>query len=122
MARWPYHRRVPWRTSTRTSVAWCTPAGAGGAEIAAARTPRGARAAAHLDTLLDGHDRPAVAAHRPSALVGGLRAVVDPGLDDRRAARAPELLGALPREAFGLLRPSGPPPLRAAEFEDVEVA
>ncbi|MFF5532623.1 hypothetical protein ACFY71_09080 [Streptomyces cinerochromogenes] len=93
-----------------------------GGGIAAARMPRGARAAAHLDTLLDGHDRPAVAAHRPSALVGGLRAVVDPGLDDRRAARAPELLGALPREAFGLLRPSGPPPLRAAEFEDVEVA
>ncbi|MET9452632.1 hypothetical protein [Streptomyces cinerochromogenes] len=95
-----------------------------------ARGPRGARAAAHLDTLLDGHDRPAPAAHRAPALAAVLRAAVDPGLDDRPAALAPEPLGALPREAFGLLRPSGPPPpraalppgTRAAEFEDVEVS
>ncbi|MEU6591570.1 hypothetical protein ABZ923_20505 [Streptomyces sp. NPDC046881] len=79
-----------------------------------ARMPRGAEAAGRLDELLDGLDLPAVAAGRPSVLVAVLRAAIDLGLDEWLAARAPELLRALPREAFGLLRPSDLPPLRAA--------
>ncbi|MFJ4953477.1 NACHT domain-containing protein [Streptomyces sp. NPDC088760] len=78
-----------------------------------ARMPRGAEAAALLDELLNGLDLPAVAA-RPHLLVAVLRAAIDLGLDDWLSVRAPELLRALPREGFGLLRPSDLPPLRAA--------
>ncbi|WP_053709296.1 helix-turn-helix domain-containing protein [Streptomyces sp. NRRL B-3648] len=76
--------------------------------------PCGAEAAGRLDRILRELDLPAVAARRPSVLVAVLRAAIDLGLDDWLSVRAPELLRALPREGFGLLRPSDLPPLRAA--------
>ncbi|MFI6032886.1 NACHT domain-containing protein [Streptomyces sp. NPDC051315] len=89
---------------------------------------RGKTAARHFDDLLAALDLREVAAEHPSAVVGLLRLAAELGLDDWLAARTAEILEALPAEAFGLLRPSDLPHLRAAvprgayadEFEAVE--
>ncbi len=88
----------------------------------------GDAAARELDTQLAGLDLPHTAATRPEALIGLLRLASELDLRDWLAAHAPEILGALPSEAFGLLRPSDLRPLRAvlpkgaheAEFQEVE--
>lgn len=89
---------------------------------------RGKAAARHLDDLLGRLDPATVAATRPSVLIDLLRLAAELGLDDWLAARTGEILAALPAEAFGLLRPSDLPHLRAAlpnggydaRFEEVE--
>ncbi|MFG2122880.1 hypothetical protein [Streptomyces sp. NPDC048710] len=92
--------------------------------------PQGTSAREHLDDLLDALDVPQAGARHPDALVALLRAAADLGLCDWLAARAPEVLRALPPSAFGLLRPCDLPPLREAlppgayadEFMEVERA
>ncbi|WP_159033078.1 hypothetical protein [Streptomyces fodineus] len=86
--------------------------------------------ARHFDELLEVLELPVVATTRPAALVGLLRLAVELGLTDWLSAHVPEVLGALPGTAFGLLRPSDLPHLRAAlppgayadEFKRVEGA
>ncbi|WP_155055566.1 NACHT domain-containing protein [Streptomyces blattellae] len=88
----------------------------------------GNAAARMLDTLLAGLDLPHTAATRPEALIGLLRLASELDLGDWLSTHAPEILSALPHEAFGLLRPSDLRPLRAvlpkgaheAEFLEVE--
>jgi hypothetical protein len=73
-------------------------------------------------------DLPTTAAAHPRALIDLLRLTAELGLEDWPAAHTAEILAALPTEAFGLLRPSDLPRLRAAlpqdayatEFEEVE--
>ncbi|MFI9758112.1 NACHT domain-containing protein [Streptomyces sp. NPDC051963] len=88
----------------------------------------GDAAARELDTLLADLDLPHTAATHPEALIGLLRLASELDLHDWLSAHAAEILGVLPPEAFGLLRPSDLRPLRAvlpkgaheAEFQEVE--
>ena len=81
-----------------------------------------------IDDLLADLDLPFLATRHPAAVIGLLRIAAELDLTDWLAARAPELLAALPAPAFGLLRPSDlgylRPALRPgayeAEFADVE--
>ncbi|WP_369168981.1 NACHT domain-containing NTPase [Streptomyces sp. R28] len=84
----------------------------------------------HFDDLLERLDLPETATTHPTALIDLLRLAAELGLDDWLTARTPEILAALPPQAFGLLRPSDLPRLRAAlppgayteRFEEVEKA
>ncbi|MFD7874147.1 helix-turn-helix domain-containing protein [Streptomyces sp. NPDC059766] len=90
--------------------------------------PHGEEAVRRLDKALSGLDLETTAARHPAAIVSVLRLAADLGLDDWLTARAAELLEALPRNAFGLLRPSDlgylrralPTGVYAAEFNEVE--
>ncbi|MEU6588491.1 helix-turn-helix domain-containing protein [Streptomyces sp. NPDC046881] len=92
--------------------------------------PTGTAAADRLDRLLDSLDLPEAGATHPAALIGLLRLAAELGLHDWLAARTAQVLAALPPAAFGLLRPSDLPHLRAAlppdayagRFEQVERA
>ncbi|MBT2417293.1 ATP-binding protein [Streptomyces sp. ISL-22] len=94
---------------------------------------RGSRrgpAARHFDLVLESLDLPHAATTHPTALIDLLRLAAELGLDDWLTTHTPKILAALPPAAFGLLRPSDLPRLRAAlpkgayaeEFEDVEKA
>ncbi|MFG2131599.1 NACHT domain-containing protein [Streptomyces sp. NPDC048751] len=88
----------------------------------------GEAAARYFDDLLAGLDLGEVATRHPLAVIGLLRLAAELGLEDWLAAHTADLLAALPAEAFGLLRPSDLPRLRAAlpkgayddEFENVQ--
>ncbi|WP_369170717.1 NACHT domain-containing NTPase [Streptomyces sp. R28] len=90
--------------------------------------PRGRRASEYFDDILGALDVADVATRHPSALIAFLRTAADLNLDDWLAAHAAELIGALPSEAFGLLRPSDlcylrkalPPGRCEAEFAELE--
>jgi hypothetical protein len=72
----------------------------------------------YLDGLLETLDLPTTAATHPIALIDLLRLAAELGLDDWLTTRTPKILAALPPQAFGLLRPSDLPRLRAALPED----
>ncbi|OUD02031.1 hypothetical protein CA983_16980 [Streptomyces swartbergensis] len=84
----------------------------------------------HFDHVLGRLDLPEAATTHPSALIDLIRLAGELGLDDWLTTHIPEILAALPRAAFGLLRPSDLPRLRAAlpagayaeRFEEVEKA
>lgn len=88
----------------------------------------GDRAARHFDDVLNRLRLPEVATTHPTALIDLLRLAAELGLDDWLTTRTPEILAALPPRAFGLLRPSDLPRLRAAlpkgahaeQFDEVE--
>ncbi|MEV5876736.1 hypothetical protein AB0L75_21370 [Streptomyces sp. NPDC052101] len=92
--------------------------------------PRGEDAAFRFDVLIADLDLPSVATTHPSALIDLLRLAAELGLTGWLADHAAEILAALPAPAFGLLRPSDLPYLRAAlppgahaeRFEEVEQA
>lgn len=83
-----------------------------------------------FDSLLLPLDLEQTGARSPSTLIDLLRLAAELGLDDWLSARAATILQALPRNAFGLLRPSDLGYLRAAlpadayaeEFAEVERA
>ncbi|ELS52864.1 NACHT domain-containing protein [Streptomyces viridochromogenes] len=84
----------------------------------------------YISDVLGDLDLPEVATTHPKALIDLLRLAAELGLDDWLTTHTPKILAALPPAAFGLLRPSDLPRLRAAlpegahaeEFEDVEKA
>jgi hypothetical protein len=75
-----------------------------------------------FDDILDDLDLSAFATHYPAAVIALLRVAAELDLTDWLAARAPELLAALPAPAFGLLRPSDlrylRPALRPGAYEE----
>ncbi|WP_159403663.1 XRE family transcriptional regulator [Streptomyces sp. NRRL S-646] len=90
--------------------------------------PRGKAAARELDNLLAHLDLAHTGLASPEVLIDLLRLAAELDLRDWLSAHADDILGALPLEAFGLLRPSDLRPLRAAlpngayeaEFREVE--